>query len=271
MVSKVGIGITTYLDITNPGFGDAIFDAYLSTSAKITPNQVHVQSQKHPVQSREDFSRLWLTRAAYEVGERRQGTVIDKGEFLIGARWRRTGRLSGLGEVKFRPERDTNGTSSISIVHNYSTGVDWQRLFDELVAISAPSYAMLHLFTEAESARHAHRERFNFDGPVVGEDHFTSWLSSLGHWRRPDRWELKERRQYRYLTELSWANFLGSEFEGQFDPVAIEKVAAKAHFVGKGFVFQITDSLADVERRPSEFDKSRELLRNAFLPGFFRN
>jgi hypothetical protein len=92
----------------------------------------------------------------------------------------------------------------------------------------------------------------------------------LGHWRKPDRWDAAARRQYRYLTDLSWANFLGREFEGQFDSAIIRKLAAKARTLGNGFAFQVTGSLADVERHPDEFNSSRDLLKGAFRHDFFR-
>jgi hypothetical protein len=154
MPPRIAIGLTTYLDITKQSFGASVFDAYLSTSTKIAPNRVAVWSEKHPVQTREDFARFWLTRTRCEVrSEKREGYLVDGGELLVGAKWRCVGRLSGEGEVAFRSERDTGGPNCIRIIHNYSAAVDWHRLFEELITVTVPSYAMLHLFTPAELAR----------------------------------------------------------------------------------------------------------------------
>src|SRR5262249_36691281 len=140
---------------------------------------------------------------------------------------RTKGLLSGSGRVEFHPERDPHGPNGLTIEHNFLPSVDWTSFFRALVLLFQPSYAMLHLFTERELAHASAGERFAFTGPISGEAHFTTWVSPLGAWRRPDSFALDERRRYRFLPELSWANVLGREFEGRFDPVELEKGAAQ--------------------------------------------
>lgn len=235
-------------------------------------NQIGVWSIKHPVMTREDFGRLWLTRSHFEMRENRsRGEVIDQGETLIGAHWRRTGSLSGRGYVQFRPVADNTRSNSVVIESNHRRSVEWLLLFEKLIEVLAPSYAMLHLFMGMELTNPTSHDHFTkFDGPFAGEEHFTSWKSSLGDWRRPDQWDLKARRQYRYLPELSWANFLGREFDGQYDLNLIKKSAVNAKTIGGGFVFQATKTLSDVEKFPEQFNRSRTELKQAFVPGFFR-
>ncbi|MDB5433145.1 MAG: hypothetical protein JWP35_4261 [Caulobacter sp.] len=267
MPTKVVIGITTYIDITDPAFGAALFDAYTATSDRLAPNQVKVWSTTTPIVTAADFGRLWLTRTPYEAREKRGGEITNKSEFLIGAEWRRTGVMSGTGQVHFR--YDPADANSLQLEGTYSSKIDWPELFERLIAIFSPSYAMLHLFTPTELEPHPN-SRFGFNGAVFGEPHFTSWLSSNGDWRKPDSFDREARRQYRFLTELSWANYLGSEFEGQYDAGVIKSEAASARKLGNGFLFQATTKPDDVVNSPQMFRSKRDTLKKAFRPGFFR-
>jgi hypothetical protein len=271
MTPKVGIGITTYLDIGDPEYGGAVFDAYSVVSSKIVPNRIRVWTTKAPVATREDFVRHWLKPAAFERRDDRSGRIIERGVLHFGAEWRRTGSLPGRGRVQFRPDLDSSRSNSIIIESAHSYRVEWISLFERLLEIFSPSYGMLHLFTEEELAKSISVDHFEkFDGPLAGEEHFTSWKSSLGDWRSPDQWEREARRQYRFLPELSWANFLGNEFDGQYDRTLIRENAVNARVIGNGLLFQTTRVLGDVEKFPEQFAAARSKLKQAFLPGFFR-
>lgn len=272
MKPKIGIGITTYKDITPPEFGEAVFDAYAAASERIKPKQVKVWSIKSSVESREDFGRLWLTRSPYEVREcrSRNAPVLKRGEDIVGAEWKRTGALSGEGNVVFRPELDRSQTNKIIIRHTYSPRVDWLSFFRTLVDICEPSYAMLHLFTDTELETSASGDRFEiFDGPFAGEKHFTHFKSPLGHWDGPDDLRLTERRIYKYLPEFSWANFLGPEFQGSYDPQVILREAAVCETGEASTLFCVTQNLGDVIDQYEEFNLARVRLRAAFPPRSF--
>lgn len=272
MKPRIGIGITTYRDISSPEFGEAVFDAYAAASERITPNQIKVWSIKSMVESRDDFGRLWLTRSPYEAreGRSRNAPVLERGEFMVGAEWKRTGALSGEGEVTFRPELDRSRTNEIIIRHTYSPRVDWLSFFRALVDICGPSYAMLHLFTDTELDTSVPGDRFEvFNGPFAGEKWFTHFRSSLGHWDGPDGLRLSERRNYKYLPELSWANLLGPEFRGNYDPRVIARGAAEFESDGDSTLFCVTPSLQDVIDRYHEFNLARVRLRAAFPPQSF--
>lgn len=272
MKPKIGIGITTYRDISSPEFGEAIFDAYAAASERITPNQIKVWFTKSIVENREDFGRLWLTRMPYEVREdrSRNAPVLRRGADMVGAEWKRTGALSGEGKVTFRPELDRSRTNEILIRHTYSPRIDWLSFFRALVDISRPSYAMLHLFTDTELETSASGDRFEvFDGPYAGEKRFTHFKSPLGHWDGPDDLRLTERRIYKYLPELSWANFLGPEFLENYDPHVLAREAALCEIDGDTILFCVTSALGDVIDRYQEFNLARVRLRAAFPPRSF--
>jgi hypothetical protein len=272
MKSKVGIGITTYLDIASPKFGEAVFDCYASVSHRIEPNKVSIWSQRHEVTSAKEFGVLWATPITWQsIEDRGKGRVMDKGEALIGAEWHRTGSLSGTGSAILRAPLDTSSANEILIEHNYSSRIDWRSLFMGLVDLCQPSDAMLHLFTDAERQRSIGRERLeSFDRPFAGEDYFTNWQASSGDWRRPDRWQLSERRNYRFLPQLSWANFLGEEFKNCYSADAIKSDAYRTTKTANGLAFEITSDLRDVERPYKEFEEARAKLKSAFTDECFR-
>lgn len=277
MNPKVGIGITTYEDISSPRFAAIIYDAYLATSPKIVPTRVDVWSKKHEVIDRDAFSAHWLTEMDYRVMENRSrsSAVLEKGQFLVGAKWRTTGRLPGQGEVTFRPRLDSSRSNKVVINHKFHAAINWAGLFERLVEAMQPAYAMLHVFSQEEPHQveldGVELDRVEtFDRPFAGEDYFTNWKTSLGMWRKPDRWQFEERRRYRFLPNLSWSNFLGPEFDGQYD---LAELSSRAEFVrpsGRGILLQVTGALSDVVDRREWFREKQSSVRGAFAPGFFR-
>lgn len=271
MKPRIAIGITTYKDIKSPEFGRAVFEAYASASPKMTPNQVKVWGKKHAVTGCDDFAALWLTHTPCEVRDSRSSSagVLERGTWEIGAEWR-TGAPVGHGKVDFRPSLDPSRTNAITISHAYSPLFDWLRLFESLVRHSEPAYAMLHLFTEREIAASSSADRFErFDSAFSGEHWFTSFRSPLGHWDVVDNLRLEQRRNYKFLPELSWANVLGPEFDGNYDPSVIAQRAAWHQSVDGRLHFRITHSLQDVIDRFDQFNLARIRLRAAFPPRSF--
>lgn len=268
MKPRIAIGITTYKDIASPEFGRAVFETYASVSPKMTPNQVTVWGKKHPVSRGDDFAALWLTASPYELRESRSqdAAVLERGTWETGAEWR-TGAPVGVGQVDFRPSLDPSRTNAITISHAYSPRVDWLRLFEGLVRQAEPAYAMLHVFTEREVAASSSADRFErFDEAFAGEHWFTSFRSPSGHWDVVDTLRLEQRRNYKFLPELSWANVLGPEFDGNYDPSVIARYAARHQSVEGRMHFSITESLQNVVDQYDEFNLARIRLRAAF-PG----
>jgi hypothetical protein len=271
---KIAIGITTYVDISGREFGAAIYRAHEETSKRLTPNKIRIWSAKHDVGTAHDFSSLWLTVMPFEKREGKgpdKGKLIEKGEFRVGPEWSRTGSLAGRGRVDFRPEIDHSECNTLSIEFNYDPKIDWYGLFKRIVDVCKPAYGMLHLFTELELSRSEGKDHLErFDGPLVGEGSFTSWKTSEGHWRGPDKWQLAERRHYRFLPQLSWANYFGSEFDGEVDAMRRKTGADGIQGNEEGRFLHITDAISDVIDRQEFFDAKREKLKSCFADGFFR-
>jgi hypothetical protein len=196
--------------------------------------------------------------------------LLERGHFRYGAEWRTKGPLSGSGKVSFASDLDPHGAHEVTLEHNYSSAVDWVQLFRSMVDLFKPSHAMLHVFTERELSLVDDRQRFAFTGPVSGEAHFTMWLSSLGDWRRPDSFRLDERRRYRFLPQLAWANVLGPEFAGRYDEARLERGAACFERIDGATYIQVTDRLDDVVSAPDVFEPARTDMKAAFAPDVFR-
>lgn len=274
MRHKIAIGITTYVDISDSEFGAAIYRAHENVSKRLTPSKMQIWSAKHDVGSALDFSSLWLTIMPFEKRETKgpdKGELLEKGEFRVGAQWRRTGSLAGRGRVDFRPEIDHSQCDTLSLEFNYDPNIDWYVFFGRIVDICKPAYGMLHLFTDLELSRSEGKDVLErFDGPLVGEGSFTKWKSSEGHWRGPDKWQLAERRYYRFLPQLSWANYFGSEFDGEIDRMRRKAVADGVQGNVDGRFLRVTDAISDVVDRQEFFSAKREELKSCFPDGFFR-
>lgn len=269
MKPRVAIGITTYRDLSGPEIGVAVYDALAEASPRTEPKKGEIWGVRHDIESRETFAERWLTLSPYEMRSNRgKGPVVGRGTYRIGLEWRSP---AGTGQLQVRPEIDPNCAETIELDYVWSPRIDWATLFDQLVEITQPAYAMLHLFTERELESYPAGERLDrFEGPVAGEGCFTGWLSSVGEWRGPDRHRPEERRQYRFLPQLSWANVLGREFEGRYDPQAIDRLGVAVRRSEGRTSFRVTESLRNVERNPEAFEAARLRLREAFAPDFFR-
>lgn len=269
MKSKVGIGVTTYEDIRSPDFGFALYETLVASSPKLAPYRVEVIGDKYEVGDPRDFAYHWCSERRLVVRPKYGVAPSYNAPSVFGADWSTKGTLSGGGNVFFGG-RDPNEASTLTLQHNYVAGVGWQELFRRLVELFKPAHANLHIFTERELAL-AGEGRFAFRAPIAGEGSFTAWKSRLGDWRGPDPWEIAERRQYRFLPELAWGNYLGNEFSGRFDRSLLLESSSGPAELNKGILFQVTEKLSDVIDRPSFFEGERARLRTVFADGFFRS
>lgn len=271
MKPRIVLGITTYRDLRNTEIAEQIYDAFAAVSPKLAPNRISVWQQHHPVANRSDFAQHWHTVLAYEIRESRakNAPIRDKGNYQVGAHWRTTGALNGRGEVSFQPDRDKTRPDTLRIDHAFSPRVDWYELLHRLVQITEPAYAMLHVFNvQGTNCGHSVAPD-EFSGALTGEDRFVSWKTPAGTWRKPDRWERAERRRYRHLPDLPWANYLGPEFRDCFNLDQLRQAAFASCEVGEGVLFRITSQLGDVLQAGSEFSERRSRLKRAFANGTF--
>lgn len=137
MKSKVGIGMTTYRDIRSPDFGYALYEALVATSPKLAPYRVDVIAEKYDVRGPQDFAAHWCSERRLVVRPRYGVAPSYAAPSDFGAKWRVKGPLSGGGDVFF-DDTDPNGPSTLSMIHNHATRLDWRLLFRQLVDIFRP-------------------------------------------------------------------------------------------------------------------------------------
>ncbi len=269
MKPYISIGITTYKDLSDPVVAREIYRAYENLVPKLTPTEISIWQQKWSVADVNGFVENWLQVLKYKKhADREREDIIESGVFRLGAEWKQKGL--GGGQVRFRPENQNDREDTILIKHPYLARINWLVFFSKLVDICEPSYAMINLFTEAEIKGDKSSRFEAFDGAVAGEANFTHWKASSGVWRKPDKWDRKARRVYRFLPELSWANFLGKEFEGQYNSELLQRSVSNCIASETGLLFSLTDSISDVVKAPENFTSKRLKARNAFKDGFFR-
>lgn len=268
MKPKVGIGITTYQDIRAPDFAYALYEALVAASPKLAPYRIDTLVDKYAVDSPTDFALHWCTELRL-IAQPKYGIAPSyEAPSEFGAEWKVKGTLSGEGAIFFGG-RDPNEPATLTLWHNYSARVNWKGLFRRLVDLFAPAHANLHVFTDRELDI-AGNDRFAFRAPIVGEASFTHWKSILGYWRGPDPWEIDARRQYRFLPNLAWGNYLGDEFLGRFDRTFLIDHSSDPVELDGGILFHVTDDLNDVVEPDDAFEERRAKLRSAFADDVFR-
>lgn len=272
MKPRIVIGITTYRDLRDAAIGAQVYDACAEVSPRLVPARASVFQQHHAVTNRDEFAALWYSEARSEVREGRTRTarVLERGILHLGAEWRSTGALNGNGNVVFRPERDNTQPDTLAVDHAFSPKVDWYGLLRKLVQITEPAYAMLHLFNGQGGGLTHSVEPDAFCGALTGEARFTSWKTPAGTWRKPDKWERAERRTYRYLPDLPWANYLGPEFSTRYDRAALREAAFDSCEMGEGVLFSSTAHLRDVLDPDTTYSGRQAVLKRAFVDGTFR-
>jgi len=265
---KIGLGLTTYKDIRSPTFAEDVFEALSEASPKLAPSVASIAGERFPIGNVEDFSKHWCCERVFVVRPK-YGVAPPPLRADVGIAWRTKGTLAGHGELHLFPSNDPNAANGLTLHHTYASKVDWVRLFERLVALLEPSHALLHLFTPRELQR-AGTGRFAFTQAFSGENHFTAWQASSGDWRRPDPWQREERRRYRFLPDLAWANAFGREFHGRYETERLRQGAARLEQLENVDLVYATERIDDMRLRPEQFEDARLRMRSAFAEDVFR-
>ena len=259
--TDVVIGITTYDDISKSDTAQAVYDILHQCDARLTPEFINWHEPVNiPIEKLETWSHYWMTDAVI----RAQGTATD---VKIGAIWRRRKSVRNWGMVDHASGNNGNLDSTLIMVFNQKSGIDWFALFSELCALLRPAHGMLHQFPPQEiKLLDYHR----FDNAVVGEMAFTGRVAEDGNKVFPDLRKRTWPRQFKYLPELAWANYLGPELSATYDTASILNCASRAWPNGHGLLFRITDGFDDVTEDHEQFSARRLELRDCFVAGTFR-
>jgi hypothetical protein len=140
-------------------------------------------------------------------------------------------------------------TGAIHVQASFDPSFDWLSLFRDLVLTSGAYYGYLHLRTDREWERTSlspeDRQTFLFLGP---------FSHNLAHG----------------ILDLGWANYLDQRWKRQINPIKLANTCSRMEHVQGGYLFAITDTLADVGGDYESFDARRGTVKEAFGDSFFR-
>tara|TARA_R110002096_G_scaffold105931_1_gene233125 strand:- start:145 stop:948 length:804 start_codon:yes stop_codon:yes gene_type:complete len=259
--ADIVIGITTYDDISNSETARAVYNILHQCDAQLTPEFINWHEPVNiPIETLETWSHYWMTDAVI----RGQGAPAD---IKIGAIWCRRRSVRSWGMVDHASGNNGNLDSTLIMRFNQKSGIDWFSLFSQLCALLRPAHGMLHQFPPQEKKMLDYNR---FDSAVVGERAFTGRVAKDGNKVFPDLRKRTWPRQFKYLPELAWANYLGPELSATYDAVAILNFAARAWPNERGVLFRITDDFGDVTEDHERFSARRLELRDCFVAGTFR-
>lgn len=258
----VAIGLTTYDDISSPEHARSVFKILKQVDSRLCPEFVNWHE---PINIPISKEAVWVDYWAQSAVLRSYGSAMD---IQLGSLWRRRRSVQSWGSVNHASKQDPSYDSTMSLSFRWNAQIDWWRLFSRLCDTLNPAYGMLHLFTDTERKR---VELCNFDGPVVGEGAFINKLSSDGNVVRVDRRKRTNPMQFRYLPELSWANYFGVEFESLFNPEHLTKAASFGKTEDGKTLIRISNKIEDILNDHENFCVKREKLRALFCTGVFRN
>lgn len=263
----VSLGITTYRRISERDFARSLYGVLAENSHLLIPDRLGDWA-RHPRQVRnaDDFAELWAAPISWHVNETVEAGRLNR--LLVALRlkrrrlgplqfdaylppeWSRSRAPKGYGKATIRRPDDGYGDNTVVMSHAYHPDIDWFRFFRTIVELTTPSCAMMQL--------NVFDGNFSDTNPPslpVGERTFTG---------RVDRWRLKERREYRRLPYLAWANYFGPEFEGVLKQTELAAQAAHAEQFAAGLLVTVTPSITDSTEHRNEYQAALDRLQARF-------
>lgn len=156
---------------------------------------------------------------------------------------RRKNSIAGWGDVG----SDRIGINCIIFGYNWSLQINWFKLFQELVTVTEAYFGYVHVFTDREIEPAAVGSAIDcFIGGTPGV-HLKKGIPNLG-----------------------WAHYFGEEYVKEIDVPLLQKHGFEVQKLGEGYLFHITDNLADVINDYDYFNERRKLLKSLFRPDLFQ-
>ena len=159
--------------------------------------------------------------------------------------WRRRHRIISSGYVH---HTGVYGAGSVILDATYNASFEWCDLFHNLVSLTNPSYAYLHLVTE--------HERASTELGVAEMQQFS--LGALA------------KTVNQGFIELGWANYFGEKWRDSIDMQRLTESSSKIIVSDRGILFKITENLEDINSDYAAFAARRRVVKSAFSPGVFR-
>ncbi|NBB81645.1 MAG: hypothetical protein GVY36_19755 [Verrucomicrobia bacterium] len=264
------IALTTYSDLNADRFGADLFSAIGEVEPRLLPQKAGwLGTLSRDVKTSEDFASLWREDRQIYTSERRGGTRRTTGG-IMGVEWARRSAIKNKGKIVHRGVHYSNQAEALVLHAEWRERVDWLKLFQQLCLLTRAAHGMMHLFTPEEIAELDPDDRslYRREG-FHGQNAFTYSIDSYGTRRKLGPGD-PNMRVFRQVPDLTWATWLGTNFNEQYDLVSLKSTVANATETKDGFLFTVTDQLGDVLRNFATFQRRRELVKaNGFPKTFF--
>lgn len=146
--------------------------------------------------------------------------------------------------------------------------VDWLDLFRRLCALTKAAHGMLHLYTPDEIAELGPGQGLLYKEGIHGQSAFTYTTDPYGI-RRATRPGDPDLHTFRALPEITWATWLGKNFNGQYNRQELQGVVRNSEETSDGFLFTVTDQIGDVAEDFGSFSNRREIIKDQGLRTMF--
>jgi len=158
--------------------------------------------------------------------------------------WRRKHSIISRGML-FHTNPRRAGTVTLEAA--FDPSFDWFLLFKGLLGVTRAHYGYLHLVTDEAW------DRSHLAPQDLSDFHLGALAKTLEGG----------------FKELGWANYFGSRWKQEINAIKLANAASLMELVDGGYIFAITDNIADVKADYHSFDVRRRAAKEAFVSGFF--
>jgi hypothetical protein len=263
------ITLTTFSDLNTDTFGADLYSTIKEVEPRLLPQQAGwLGTLSCNVSSAEDFASVWRKDRQFYTSERRGGKKRGTGNYCP-VEWARQSAIKSKGNIVHRGLKYSNQTGGMVLRSEWRKRVDWLGLFLELCLLTKAAHGMLHIFTPEEVAQLDPREHSQYlrEG-FHGQQAFTYSIDPYGIRRAPGPGD-PNLLTFRQVPDLTWATWLGTNFNGQYEARSLMDIVANNTETKDGLLFTITDQLSDVLRDFQAFQKEREFVKERGFPKTF--
>ena len=249
MKPQVQISIATPIDTTNWDFGRSVLTEICRTDGRLVPQ--YFGSDDPPKSTFVDIEaceQLWAPEVTIDG-------PLGRVSAHWNCAWRRTKAIRYRGNIYHTSGIEQNRIQPgwLKFQADPDTKVDWLDLFKRLCVAASPSFALLHLFTDAECEAGAFGES---EEERIGANDFCTGPSGAV-------------LQKRCIPNLGWATFFGQPYTHEVDRGVLQS-RYRVECMASGDLLVLTDDIFDVGRDFSKFSEKRNTAKSYFKEGFFQ-
>lgn len=272
MKPYVILALTTFHNLNSVGFGAGLYSLISQIEPRLLPQKAGwLGALSANVASVEDFTAIWRNDREIYTSQGRRAKRESTG-INMGVEWARRSAIKNNGKIIHRGITFSNQAEALVLHSEWRARVDWLELFRQLCLLTKAAHGMLHLYCQDEIAGFGPDERSLYlrEG-IHGQGAFIYSIDPYGI-RRPPGPGDPNLQIFRQLPELTWATWLGSNFDGQYDRRSLKDMVVNTAETQDGFLFTITDQLGDVMDDFASFRSLRDNIKASRFPEtFFSN